>query len=54
MIKNAIIDLKAERDAFLKSNYVSREGVLFAKADLPVYKLAGFLIQNSTLDVRCS
>ncbi|MDI6688017.1 MAG: ATP-binding protein [Desulfobacterales bacterium] len=34
MIKNALIGQKAERDDFLKGNYVSREGVLSAKAAL--------------------
>ena len=34
MIKNALIGQKAERDAFLKGNYVPREEVLSAKAAL--------------------
>lgn len=34
MIKNALIGQKTERDTFLKSNYVPREGVLSAKAAL--------------------
>ena len=34
MIKNALIGQKAERDAFLKGNYVPREGVPSAKAAL--------------------
>ncbi len=34
MIKNALIGQKAERDAFLKGNYVPREGVLSARAAL--------------------
>jgi len=34
MIKNALIGQKAERDAFLKGNYVPREGELSARAAL--------------------
>lgn len=34
MIKNALIGQKAERDAFLKGNYVPREGILSARAAL--------------------
>ena len=34
MMKNALIGQKAERDTFLKGNYVPREGILSARVAL--------------------